>query len=339
MIKSVEWCGDSIRFIDQTKLPLEEVYIQTSDPEVIADAIRKLKIRGAPLIGITAAYAIAIAAIRFSKLNYSQFKNEIEDAIELLSSTRPTAINLFWALNRMRKILTNQNNINDACNNLINEAVQIHDEDRKMCDRIGEYGSELIPVNARILTHCNTGALATGGEGTAQSIIVYSHKQGKQISVFADETRPLLQGARLTTWELMKKGIDVTLITDGMAGFLMQQKKVDLVVTGADRVAANGDTANKIGTYSLAVNAKLHNIPFYIAAPASTIDIKVSSGSEIPIEERNGEEITKWMGKQIAPDGVKVYSPAFDITPSSLISAIVTDEGIFYPPYNFCLKK
>jgi methylthioribose-1-phosphate isomerase len=339
MIKSVEWCGDSIRFIDQTKLPLEEIYIQTSDLEVIADATRKLKIRGAPLIGITAAYAVAIAAIRSSKPDYSQFKNEIESAIELLASTRPTAINLFWALNRMRKILTNQNNINDARSNLTNEAVQIHDEDRKMCERIGEYGSELIPVNARILTHCNTGALATGGEGTAQSIIVYSQKQGKQISVFADETRPLLQGARLTTWELMKNGIDVTLITDGMAAFLMQQKKVDLVVTGADRVAANGDTANKIGTYSLAVNAKLHNIPFYIAAPVSTIDIKVPSGSEIPIEERNSEEVTKWMGKQIAPDGVKVYSPAFDITPASLISAIVTDGGIFYPPYNFCLRK
>ena len=335
MIKSIEWCGDSVRFIDQTKLPLEETYIRTNDYQILADAIRKLKVRGAPLIGIAAAYGVAFTAIHSDEKDYQSFRQNIHKAIKELSSTRPTAVNLFRALERMKNILSLSSDIDEMKISLVDEAKKIHLEDEEMCRKIGENGAKLIPQTASILTHCNTGALATGGEGTAQSIITTAHRLGKSIRVYVDETRPLLQGARLTTWELMKHGIDVTLITDNMAAFLMQQKKIDLVVTGADRIAANGDTANKIGTYSVAVNAKHHSIPFYIAAPTSTIDQSIISGQYIPIEERNADEIVHGFGKRTAPEGVKVYSPAFDITPFSLITAIITDTGIHYPPFDF----
>ncbi len=335
MVKAIEWCGDSVRFIDQTQLPLNETYIQTDDYLIIAEAIRELKIRGAPLIGVAAAYGVALASCRFVGRTYSSFSQEINRAIEELASTRPTAVNLFWALDRMKKIINESGSVDQIRKTLIKEAINIHREDEEMCRRIGENGNALIPANANILTHCNTGALATGGAGTAQSIITTAHEQGKVHKVYVDETRPLLQGARLTTWELMKVGIDVILITDSMAAFLMQQKRIDLVVVGADRIAANGDVANKIGTYSVAIAAKHHGIPFYVAAPTSTIDPAISCGDKIHVEERNGIEITEGFGKRTAPLGVNVYSPAFDITPASLVNAIITDRGIFYPPFNF----
>lgn len=335
MIRSIEWLGDSVKYIDQTKLPLDEVYIKTSDYRDIAGAIRKLEIRGAPLIGIAAAYGVALSAIESRKSEISQFVNEINKAVDLLASTRPTAVNLFWALKRMKAILNLNRDIEIVRRALIDEAITIHSEDIKMCKEIGEHGSTLIPDNATILTHCNTGALATGGDGTAQSVITTAHSQGKRINVFADETRPLLQGARLTVWELMKHGIDVKLITDNVAPYLMQRNKITLAITGADRIAVNGDVANKIGTYSIAVNAKHHGIPFYIAAPTSTIDVSIKSGSEISIEERNIEEVTLINGRRIVPNGVKVYSPAFDVTPASLVTAIITDRGLFYPPFDF----
>ena len=335
MFKSIEWCGDSVRFIDQTKLPLEEIYIQTHDYRVIADAIRKLQIRGAPLIGIASAYGVAVAAIHSDKKNYQSFSHEIQNVIKDFASTRPTAVNLFWVLKRMENILSVPADIDAVIKSLTEEAIRIHREDEEMCRMIGENGQKFIPQSAVILTHCNTGALATGGDGTAQSVITTAHRLGKSIKVYADETRPLLQGARLTTWELMKTGIDVTLITDSMAAFLMQQKKIGLVITGSDRIAANGDAANKIGTYSLAVIAKHHGVPFYIAVPTSTIDPSLRSGEEIPIEERHADEVVQGFGKRTAPDSVKVYSPAFDITPSSLITAIITDERVYHPPFDF----
>jgi methylthioribose-1-phosphate isomerase len=335
MIKSIEWCDDSVRFIDQTKLPLEEVYVKTSDYRDVAVAIRKLGIRGAPLIGIAAAYGVALAGMESRNTVSSQFVSEINKAIDLLSTTRPTAVNLFWALKRMKSVLNFNDKIEFIQGALIAEAIKIHNEDIGMCKNIGEHGSILIPDDATILTHCNTGALATGGNGTAQSVITTAHLQGKRINVYADETRPLFQGSRLTVWELMKHGIDVKLITDNVAAFLMQRKKITLAITGADRIAVNGDTANKIGTYSIAVNAKYHGIPFYVAAPTSTIDPAIKSGAEISVEERNIDEVTLLNGKRNAPDGVKVYSPAFDLTPASLITAIITDRGIFYPPFDF----
>jgi len=335
MIRAIEWCGDSVRFIDQTKLPLDETYIKTGDYLIIADAIRRLAIRGAPLIGVAAAYGTALAAIHSGESDYRSFSNSIIKAIGELASTRPTAVNLFWSLERMKNSLAFSTTIEQCRKILVDEAIRIHDEDKDMCRNIGENGARLIPDRAAILTHCNTGALATGGEGTAQSVITTAHRQGKSVTVYAGETRPLLQGARLTTWELMKNGIDVTLITDSMAAFLMLQKKIDLVITGADRITANGDVANKIGTYSIAVLAKHHGIPFYIAAPTSTIDPKLKSGESIPIEDRRGDEVTSGFGLRTAPENVKVYSPAFDVTPNSLITAIITDRQIYYPPFNF----
>lgn len=339
-MRSLEWIttsstgvGKKLRFIDQTKLPLEEIYVETDDYEIVADAIRRLSIRGAPALGVAAAYAITLAAIK-SK-NNPMFFESVYNAIDFLKNTRPTAVNLFWSLERMKNILESniQRGVDYTTVRIEEEAITIHDEDIQMCEAIGRNGAELIPDTANILTHCNTGSLATGGSGTAQNVIVTAHKQGKKVKVYADETRPLLQGARLTTWELMKLGIDVTLITDSMAAFLMQQKKIDLVITGADRITSTGFVANKIGTYNLAVAARYHGIPFYVAAPTSTIDVKLKEGNEIFIEERKPEEITEGLGKRIAPIGVNVFSPAFDITTPELISSIITDKGILYPPY------
>ena len=334
-MKSIEWCGSSVRIIDQTKLPLEEIFIQTDDYNVVADAIRTLKIRGAPAIGIAAAYGAALAALKSSHTDFQSFRRHVQQAIEQLASTRPTAVNLFWALQRMKRIIDASNSVDAARSMLIDEAIKIHREDEEMCRRIGERGAALIPQRATILTHCNTGALATGGEGTAQSVITTAHRSGKSIKVFADETRPLLQGARLTTWELQKAGIDVTLIADSMAAFLMKQKKIDLVIVGADRIAANGDVANKIGTYSLAVSAHYHHVPFYVAAPSSTIDSSIPNGDHIPIEERNAKEITEGFGKRTAPEGIGVYSPAFDVTPANMITSIITERGVHSPPFRF----
>lgn len=340
-MKSLEWVGNKLHFIDQTKLPNEEIYIITDDYRIIADAIRKLSIRGAPALGVASAYGAALAALENSNENSSAFKNKLSSSINELKSTRPTAVNLFWSLERINKVLETFiiSGVELTVKEIIDEAVKIHNEDIAMCDAIGKNGAAIIPQGATILTHCNTGSLATGGDGTAQNVIVTAHKSGKNIKVYAGETRPLLQGARLTAWELMKTGVDVTLITDSTAAFLMQQKKIDLVITGADRITMQGFVANKVGTYNLAVNAKMHGIPFYIAAPTSTIDTDIDSGDEIKIEERSETEITEFFGKRTAPVGVKVYSPAFDITPPDLITGIITDRKIFMPPYSHSLSE
>ncbi len=332
-MKSIEWCGDAVRLIDQTKLPQEERYVTTDDYKVLADAIRTLKIRGAPAIGIAAAYGVALAAVKYPSNDFKAFRSHLQQAINELSSTRPTAVNLFWALNRMERAVSRAQTVEQARKLLVEEALTIHREDAEKCQLIGTHGLELIPQRASMLTYCNTGALATGGEGTAQSIITTAHRHRKSIIVYVCETRPALQGARLTTWELTKAGIDAILITDNMAASLMRQKKIDVVVVGADRIAANGDVANKIGTYNLAVIAKYHGIPFYVAAPTSTIDPLIASGSDIPIEQRDGKEITEGFGKTIAPKGIKVFSPAFDVTPADLITAIITEQGIHTPPF------
>lgn len=334
-MKSIEWLGDRVRFIDQTKLPLEEIHIDTDEYRVLADAIRTLKIRGAPAIGIAAAYGIALAGLKSNCSSPELLLRDIRQAGEVIASTRPTAVNLFRALRRMNAAPGQTRSVDRVRSLLIEEALAIHREDETMCRCIGENGASLIPDRATILTHCNTGALATGGIGTAQGIITTAHRLGKSIRVYATETRPALQGARLTAWELMREGVDVTLITDGSACFTMRRMHVDLVIVGADRIAANGDTANKIGTYALAVAARHHGIPFYVAAPTTTIDPEVATGDLIPIEERSGDEVVELFGKRIGPPGVAVHAPAFDVTPASLIAAIVTEAGIMSPPYQF----
>ncbi len=334
-MKAIEWRGSSVRYIDQTKLPSEELYVETDDYRTIAEAIRALKIRGAPLIGIAAAYGAALEAARLPGADLAVFRSRLEEAFSVLLATRPTAVNLPWSIRRMKRVLDSAASTADARSALTAEAIAIHREDELMCRRIGEHGASLIRPGAGILTHCNTGVLATGGPGTAQSVITTAHRQGKNIRVYADETRPLLQGARLTAWELLREGIDVTLITDNTAGFLMSRGKIDLVIVGADRIARNGDAANKIGTYALAVLARHHRIPLVVAAPGSTIDPSLSDGSMIPIEERSADEVTRIFDRRIAPEGVNVYSPAFDITPARLITAIVSERGIHRPPYDF----
>lgn len=334
MVKAIEWQGSGVRFLDQAKLPLEEHYVETDRYLVVADAIRTLSIRGAPLIGVAAAYGTALAALE-AKHERKPIDSFVDQAIITLRQTRPTAVNLTWALDRMRQIRKLKLSVDEKCSKYVEEAVLIHREDEMMCRIIGDAGAVLVPPGSTILTHCNAGALATGGSGTALGVIFTAHRQKKVSHVYVCETRPALQGARLTTWELMKAGIDITLITDSTAAFLMQQKKIDLVIVGADRIAANGDTANKIGTYAHAVSAHAHAIPMYVAAPSSTIDPALPDGSSIPIEERSGEELTNWGGRRIAPPDVKTYTPAFDVTPSTLITAIITERGVFRPPYHF----
>jgi methylthioribose-1-phosphate isomerase len=334
-MRSIEWHSGKVRFIDQTKLPLERVLVETDDYRVIEDAIRKLKIRGAPAIGVAAAFGILLGVYRLGDQDKPILAGEFEEISSALASTRPTAVNLFWAIERMSRVFSSNGHLSvgEIKSALLDEATSILDEDIEACRRIGEFGAALVPDNSTVLTHCHTGFLATGGDGTAANVIWTAVKQGRQVKVYADETRPLLQGARLTTWEFMEKGIDVTLITDNTAAFLMQRKMVNLVIVGADRIALNGDVANKIGTYSLAVLAKEHNIPFYVAAPVSTIDPNTSIGDDIPIEERNPEEVTEGFGRRIAPYGVRVYAPAFDVTPHHLVGAIITEEGILFPPF------
>jgi len=332
---SVEWIGGRVRFIDQTRLPADEVYVETSDYHVVGEAIKKLQIRGAPAIGVAAAFAVVLAVNNSGNTDPEELRNEFHTAIKYLSQTRPTAVNLFAALHRMERAFerVSADGVVAARSRLLQEAKAIEKEDVDACRKIGEYGATLIEPGSSILTHCNTGALATAGAGTALSIIATAAKQNKIVRVFVDETRPLLQGARLTTWELMKQGIDCILVTDSTAGFLMQQRQVNAIIVGADRIAANGDVANKIGTFPLAVLAEKHTIPFYVAAPTSTIDIGTPTGKEIPIEERDANEVTHIAGVQIAPDGVKVFAPAFDVTPNELITAIITETGILKPPY------
>jgi methylthioribose-1-phosphate isomerase len=333
MIVPLEWTGFGLRFLDQTKLPFEEIYIVTDNEETVAEAIRSLSIRGAPLLGIAAAYGITLALKRCSAEESMHWRPIVEDATRLLGSTRPTAKNLFGALERINRVLKEKNPSTgkEAFEISLAESKAIHREDATMCDDIGNHGAALLPASASVITHCNTGALATGGIGTALGIIYKSWEQGKISRVYIDETRPLLQGARLTTWELMKHEIPCTLLTDSMSAYLMSQNKIDAVLVGADRITSCGDVANKIGTYALAITARYHNVPFYVAAPSTTIDMAISSGKHIEIERRKPEELTQIFGVPISPIAMNAFNPAFDVTPYELITAIITENGIWKP--------
>ncbi len=336
--EAVRWSADgrAVDVIDQTQLPEREVRVQLSDVDAVADAIRRLAVRGAPAIGIAAAMGLALDAAAHTKLGQEAFLQRLEQSAALLRGTRPTAVNLFWALERMRTCAhswAQEHAPPEIACKLYGEASRILAEDQAMCRAIGEHGLSLIPDHARVLTHCNAGALATGGMGTALAPVYLAHEAGRDVKVFADETRPLLQGSRLTAWELRRAGIDVTLIPDVVAGSLMQQGEIDLVIVGADRIAANGDVANKIGTYPLAVLAKHHGIPFYVAAPSSTVDRATPTGADIIIEQRAADEVRRGFGVLTAPADVPVRSPAFDVTPAELITAIVTDRGVRRPPF------
>lgn len=338
-IRSISFEGDHIRILDQTRLPGQEVYLECDGLEQSAKAIETLSIRGAPAIGVTAALAMALAAQQITATDYSGFLGSLEMIKQRLSRTRPTAVNLHWALNRMMGCIAKpDNDISGLKNRLKQEALALYHEDLDINIRIGENGKQVIPDKATVITVCNTGCLATAGHGTALGVIRSAVASGKDVFVAACETRPLLQGARLTAWELKKDGIAFELITDSMAAYYMKKKGADLVLAGADRIAANGDTANKIGTYSLAVLAKAHSIPFYIAAPVSTIDFSCPSGECIPIEERHPEEITTLKGIPVAPEGTPVWNPAFDVVPAAYIAGIITEGGILQAPYEESIK-
>jgi len=345
---TIEWMPEQqgkivpgfIRAVDQTRLPCELRFLKIRDVKELWKAVKTLQIRGAPAIGVAAAFGVVLAAQNSKKLSGPGLVADIIRAADYLASCRPTAVNLFWALERMKKKTLAAENLplDDLKKTLALEAVAIFDEDRQICRSIGRHGLALLKGKKSVLTHCNAGGLATVQFGTALAPIYLAHKKGWPVKVFADETRPLLQGARLTAWELKQAGIDVTLICDNMAAQVMREGKVDMVFVGADRIAANGDTANKIGTYGVALLAKAHKIPFYVLAPTSTFDLKTPSGAAIPIEQRALEEVTHGFGKQTAPDGVNVYSPAFDVTPAKLISAIICENGICRPPYKQSLR-
>lgn len=334
MVPTVEWKDGAIRLLDQSRLPTHVEFLDCRDYRAVAQAIRELKVRGAPAIGVTAAMGVALGARSLKTTDYDEFVSAVGEICDHLAASRPTAVNLFWAIARMAQKLTALRGQSIAAiqEELVNESQAILDEDIALCKAMGQHGAALIQSGQTILTHCNAGALATAGYGTALGVIRAAWEQGKQIRVIADETRPVLQGARLTAWELMQDKIPVTLITDNMAGALMRQGKIQLCVVGADRIAANGDVANKIGTYSVAVLARAHNIPFYVAAPYSTIDLNTKSGADIPIEQRGPLEVTAVHGSHpIAPEGVEVFNPAFDVTPAELITGIITERGVCKP--------
>jgi methylthioribose-1-phosphate isomerase len=333
LYQPIVWLGGKVRIIDQTQLPGKEIYLDIDDYRVLASAIKELKIRGAPAIGVAGAYAVVLGALKIKAAGRDAFLKELAGVIDYVWGTRPTARNLFFALERVKKAAAGGENPADIKQKLIDEAGQIQQYETEATKRLSKYGAELIQDGWTVLTHCNAGPLATCGYGTALGVIMAAREQGKNIDVLADETRPLLQGARLTAWELQKAGVPVKLITDSMAGYFMKAGKVNGVITGADRITANGDTANKIGTYTLAVLAKENSIPFYIAAPVSTIDASLKTGGEIPIEERKPEEVTHLQGIPIAPEGISALNPAFDITPNRYITAIITDKGVIRPPY------
>jgi methylthioribose-1-phosphate isomerase len=341
MIKTLEWTDAGVRFIDQTKLPTEEVYVTCKDYKEVADAIRTMIVRGAPAIGVAAAMGVAIGAQRSKATTLPELERELEVVCSAIAETRPTAVNLFWAIRRMRDKFDELRSlpVEKIKTELVAEARRMHVEDIAANEAMGRHGAVLLPNSGGILTHCNAGALATAGYGTALGVIRAAVESGKKLNVFADETRPFLQGSRLTAWELMKDGIPTTLIADNMAGAIMRQGKIDAVVVGADRIAANGDIANKIGTYTVAVLAKEHGIPFYVAAPISTVDLNTPDGSKIPIEQRAATEVTHIAGKQIAPDAVQVENPAFDVTPSKYVTAIITDRGVARAPYEESLAR
>jgi methylthioribose-1-phosphate isomerase len=328
--RTIEWRDNKVIMIDQTRLPGEEVYNEYADYRSVAEAIRGMIIRGAPAIGVAAAMGIALGALEIIADTFESFFQQLTNVCDVMAKTRPTAINLFWAIERMKRVaVENRDQSIDTLREILkNEAIRIEEEDLDICRAIGRNGAALIGANATILTHCNAGGLATAGYGTALGVIRAAHDAGKNIRVFADETRPWLQGARLTCWELVKEKIPVTLISDNMAGFFMSKGEISCCVVGADRIAANGDTANKIGTYSVAVLARENNIPFYVAAPISTFDLSLKNGTEIPIEERHAREVTHLQGYHLAPEGVQVRNPAFDVTPARYITAIITERGV-----------
>ena len=341
MIATIEWKNGKVRLIDQTKLPGKLVYIECGGVKTMWHAIKRLQVRGAPAIGIAACLGVVLGIKDSKAKDFSSFMKKLDAVIRYLGSARPTAVNLFWALDTMRNVAVKNSsrNIVEIKKLLLKEALEVIERDKRICRRMASHGAGLIKNGDRILTHCNAGALATADYGTALGVFYWAKAQGKKIKVYSDETRPLLQGARLTTWELMKHGIDVTLICDNMAATLMAQGKIDKIFVGADRIASNGDAANKIGTYNLAVLANYHKIPFYVVAPISSFDFSLKSGKAIPIEERSHKEVTEINGKQLAPKGVKVYNPAFDVTPNNLIAAIVNEKGIFRKPFGTTLRR
>jgi methylthioribose-1-phosphate isomerase len=344
MIKTVEWTNEGVRMLDQRLLPTEEKYLMLRSYEEVADAIKKMVVRGAPAIGVSAAMGLALGASQSVGTSVADLEYDFKYMSKVMAATRPTAVNLFWAIERMRSALLKAKdettNVEEIKKRLVNEALAIFNEDIESNRALGKFGGELIADGATVLTHCNAGALATAGDyGTALGVIRGAIDAGKRVAVIADETRPFLQGARLTAWELAQDNIPVTVITDNMAGHIMKQGKIDCVVVGADRIAANGDAANKIGTYMVAVLAKQHNIPFYVAAPMSTVDLNTPTGEEIPIEERGAKEVTHIGDHQLTPDGVDVHNFAFDVTPNEFIAAIITDRGVARAPYTESLRK
>lgn len=340
-IPTIEWVDGRVHLIDQTLLPNEFKQIYCDDVESVWEAIKSLRVRGAPAIGIAGALGAVLGIWKSNVVSYPDFAAELKKVTDYLATSRPTAVNLFWALERIEQTAEKHKGleISQLKDVLLDEAQRIIEEDREKCRAIGQHGLDLIRNGDSILTHCNAGGLATSDYGTALAVMFSAHESGKNITVFADETRPLLQGARLTAWELMQAGIDVTLICDNMAAQVMKEGKIQCVIVGADRIAANGDTANKIGTYNVAILAKAHDIPFYVAAPTSTLDLSLKTGDLIPIEQRAAEEVTEGFGNRTAPEGVKVYSPAFDVTPARLITAIITEKGVVHPPFEESLSS
>ena len=344
MIQTLEWTQSGVVFIDQTKLPTEEVYVTCTTHQQVADVIRNMVVRGAPAIGVSAAMGIALGMKNSKAQNAAELKKDFVEICEIIRQTRPTAVNLFWAIRRMQQKFESLpthsvTEIQQAQKLLIEESQRMHAEDIAANQAMGRHGATLMPSSGGVLTHCNAGALATAGYGTALGVIRAAVEAGKKIHVYADETRPFLQGSRLTAWELMKDGIPTTVISDNMAGVMMQQGKIGAIVVGADRIAANGDVANKIGTYTVAILAKEHGIPFYVAAPISTVDLDTPDGTKIPIEQRNKKEVSHIAGKQMVPDGVGIENPAFDVTPAKYVAAIITERGIARAPYTQSLRK
>src|ERR1700716_1101010 len=341
MIQTLQWTPNGVVFIDQTKLPAEEVYVTCTTHQQVADVIRNMVGRGAPAIGVAAAMGIALGLKNSKADNGADLKKHFDEICEIIRQTRPTAVNLFGAIRRMTEKFETLRvrPIAQIKQDLVEEAQRMHAEDIAANQAMGRHGATLMPASGGVLTHCNAGALATAGYGTALGVIRAAVEAGKKIHVYADETRPFLQGSRLTAWELMKDGIPTTVISDSMAGVMMQQGKIGAIVVGADRIAANGDVANKIGTYTVALLAKEHGIPFYVAAPISTVDLEPTDGSRIPIEQRNSKEVSHIAGKQMVPDGVEIENPAFDVTPAKYVTAIITERGIARAPYEECLRS
>ncbi len=341
MIKTLEWTDEGVRFIDQTKLPTEEVYVTCKDYEEVATAIRDMIVRGAPAIGVAAAMGFALGVRDAEGDHVAELRGQFDQICDTMGETRPTAVNLFWAIRRMQDRFEQVNELPVAQikQAMITEAQRMYLEDIAANETMGRNGAVLLPSSGGVLTHCNAGALATCGYGTALGVIRAAVEAGKKIHVFADETRPFLQGSRLTAWELVKDNIPTTVISDNMAGAMMRQGKIGAVIVGADRIAANGDVANKIGTYTVAVLAKEHGIPFYVAAPWSTVDLETPDGSKIPIEQRSSKEVTHIAGKQMTPNGVKIENPAFDVTPNHYVTAIITERGVAKAPYSDSLKS